>query len=85
MIIDSHFRGSKKDRNRRKKKEYAKENGIWKQLIDVEYEREKVEIANYLQLLMEFFCREIRNTRDMVGPCRRKRDGRDYKKRGINR
>ena len=34
MIVDSHFRGSEKDLNRRKKKENAKANGIWKQLTD---------------------------------------------------
>jgi len=30
MIVDSHFRGYEKELNRRKKKEDAKENGIWK-------------------------------------------------------
>lgn len=34
MTVDSHFRGSNKDRNRRKNEEDAKENGIWKQLTD---------------------------------------------------
>ena len=50
MIVDSHFRSSKKDHSRRKKKENAKANGIWRQLTDEEYEREKVEIAVHLEL-----------------------------------
>jgi len=30
MTGDSHFRSSERDRNKREKKEYAKENGICK-------------------------------------------------------
>ena len=52
MIVDIHFKGSEKDHTRRKKKENAKPNGIWKQLIDEEYEREKAEIVVHLYLLM---------------------------------
>ena len=53
MTIDSHLKGSEKDQNIRKKKENAKENGIWKHLTDEEYEREKAEIEVHLELLME--------------------------------
>ena len=52
MTVDSHFRGSEKDHNRRKKKEDAKANGIWKQLIDEDYEQEKAKITVHLELLM---------------------------------
>ena len=51
---DSHRRdnrGSKRDHNRRKKKEDAKENGIRKQLTDEEYEKELVEIREQFNKL----------------------------------
>ena len=53
MTVDIHFRGSEKNHNRRKKKEDAKANGIWKTLTNEEYEREKAEIAVHIELLME--------------------------------
>ena len=62
MTVDSHFRGSEKDHNRRKKKEDTKENGIWKQLTDEEYEREKAKITFQLELLMEL---SQRNKKDL--------------------
>ena len=61
MIGDIHFKGSEKDHSKRKKKENAKANGIWKQFTDEEYEMEKAEIAVHLELLMEFL---QRNTKD---------------------
>lgn len=54
MTTNSHNKGSEKDHSRRKvKKEDAKANGIWKQLIDEEYERQKAEIIIHLEVLME--------------------------------
>ena len=53
MTVDSHFRGSGKDLNRGRKRENAKVSGICEQLMDEEYDREKVEITNHLELLME--------------------------------
>ena len=61
MTGDSHFRGSEKDLNRRNKKENAKANGICKQLIDEDYEREKAEITVHLELLMELLQRNTRH------------------------
>lgn len=62
MATDSHNRRnkcSKEDHSRRKvKREDAKENGIWKQLTDEEYEREKVEIRVHLEVLMELLQRK---------------------------
>ena len=62
MTVDSHFRGSEKDHNKRKKED-AKANGIWKQLTDEEYEREKAEIAVHLELLMELLQRNKKDQR----------------------
>lgn len=54
MTTDSHCRASEEDHNKRKvKEEDAKANEIWKQLIDEEYERQKVEIVVHLEVLME--------------------------------
>ena len=55
MTIESHegeSRGSEKGHSRKREK-YAKINGIRQQLTDEEYEKEKVEIAFHLDLLME--------------------------------
>ena len=51
MAIKSHNRcsaGSHKGR-----KENAKENGIWRQLSDEYYEREKAEIVVHIEVLMD--------------------------------
>ena len=53
MTVDSHFRRSDEDHNRRKKKENAKVKGICEQLTDEYYEQEKAEIKFCLDLLME--------------------------------
>ena len=59
MTTDSHRgdnRGSKRDHNRRKDKEDAKENGIRQQLTDEEYEKELAEIReqfNKLKMMIE--------------------------------
>lgn len=59
MATDSHSRGSKEDHKGRKvKKEDAKANGIWNQLTDKEYEREKVEIRVHIKVLMELLQRK---------------------------
>jgi len=64
MTTNSHNRGSEKDHSRRKvKKEDAKANGIWKQLIDEEYEREKAEIRVHLEVLMELLQRKEKDQR----------------------
>ena len=63
MTVDSHFIGSVKYHNRRKKKEDAKANGIWKQLTDEEYEREKAKIIVHLELLMELLQRNKKDQR----------------------
>ena len=64
MTTNSHNRGSKKDHSKRKvKKEDAKENVIWKQLTDEEYEREKVEIIVHLEVLMELLQRKEEDQR----------------------
>ena len=51
MITDSHSRGS--GRSHKVKKEDAKEIGIWRQMNDEEYEREKDEIIVHIEVLME--------------------------------
>ena len=43
-------------------KEDAKANGIWKQMNDEEYEREKAEIIVHLELLMEL----LRKNKDQI-------------------
>lgn len=53
MTTNSHFKGYGKDLNRRRKKENAKVSGICEQLMDEEYEREKVEITIHLEFLIE--------------------------------
>ena len=56
MTTESHkgeSRGSKRGHGRKKEEENAKANGIWKQLTDEKYEREKAEIAVHLELLMK--------------------------------
>jgi hypothetical protein len=50
MTIKSHSRGS--GGSHKLKKEDAKSNGMWRQLSDEEYEREKVDIEVHLGLLM---------------------------------
>ena len=54
MTTDSHRRdsiGSERDHNRRKEKEYAKANGIRKQLIDEEYDKHLAEIREKINKL----------------------------------
>ena len=51
MTIESHSRGSGSSHKGRK--ENFKENGIYKQLSDEEYEREKDEIKLFLEVMME--------------------------------
>ena len=51
MTIKSHSRGSRG--NHKGRKENAKANGIWRQLSDEEYEREKAEIKVHLEVMME--------------------------------
>ena len=46
-------RGSHKGR-----KENSKENGIWRQLSDEEYEREKDEIKFHMEVMMELLQKE---------------------------
>ena len=59
MTTDSHrrdSRGSERDHNRRKEKEDAKENGIWKQSTDEEYYKELAEVReqfNKLKMMIE--------------------------------
>ena len=59
MTTDSHRRdskGSERDHNRRKEKEYAKENGIRKQLNNEEYDKELAKIRekfNKLKMMIE--------------------------------
>lgn len=55
MTTDSHDRGSK--RSHKREKEDAKANGIWKQMSDAEYNREKAKIIIHLDLLMELLQR----------------------------
>ena len=55
MTTDSHCIGSKKSHSRGE--EDAKESGIWKQMKDEEYDREKDEIRTHLSLLMELLQR----------------------------
>ena len=66
MTGDSHFRSFERDRNRRKKKEDAKANGICKQLTDDEYEQEKAKITVHLELLMELLQRNKKDQRQVV-------------------
>ena len=51
MTIESHSRGS--GGSHKGRKENAKENGIWRQLSDEEYEREKAEIKFHMEVMME--------------------------------
>ena len=51
MNIESHSRGL--EDNQKGRKENAKENDIWRQLSDEEYEREKAEIEVHLEVMME--------------------------------
>ena len=51
MTIDSHSRGS--GGSHKGRKENAKANGIWRQLSDEEYEREKAEIKFHMEVMME--------------------------------
>lgn len=72
MATDSHSRGTEEDHGRRKvKKEDAKANGIWKQLTNEEYEREKVEIRVHLEVLMELLQRKEKD--QMYGYIMRKK------------
>ena len=66
MTGDSHFKIFERDRNRRKKKEDGKENGICKQLTDEEYEQEKAKITVHLELLMELLQRNKKDQRQVV-------------------
>ena len=63
MTVDSHFRRSDEDQNRRNKKENSKANGICKKLTDEEYEWEKDEIIVHLELLMELLQRNKKDQR----------------------
>ena len=56
MTIKSHNRGLGGIQKGRKQN--AKENGIWRQLSDEEYEREKAEIKFRLKVLMELLQKE---------------------------
>ena len=51
MTIKSHRKGS--GGSHKGRKENANENGIWRQLSDEEYEREKAEIKFHLEVIME--------------------------------
>ena len=55
MTDDSHCIGSKRSHSRGE--EYAKENGIWKQMKHEEYDREKVEIRIHIILSMQLLQR----------------------------
>ena len=61
MNVDSHFRRSNEDHNRRKKKENSKVSGICEHLTDEDYEWEKVEITIHLELLMELLQENVKN------------------------
>ena len=56
MTTDSHSRGS--GRSHKEKEEDAKTNGIWKQMNDEEYEREKAKRIVHLEVLMELLQKE---------------------------
>lgn len=56
MTIESHIRGS--EGSHRVKKEDAKANGIWRQMTNEEYEREKAEIVIHLEVMMEMLQKE---------------------------
>ena len=51
MTTDSHSRGSRS--SHKVKREDAKTNGIWRQLSDEEYKREKDEIEVHLEVIMD--------------------------------
>ena len=51
ITTNSHNRGL--GRSHEVKKEYSKENGIWRQMNDEVYEREKDEIIVHLEVLKE--------------------------------
>jgi len=61
MTSECHRRGSRG--NHRVKKEYAKANGIWRQMSDEEYERKKAEIEVCLEVLMEWLQKEEEDQR----------------------
>ena len=61
MSIDCHIRGSGGRHEGRK--EYAKANGIWRQLSDEEYEREKAKIEVHLEVMMELLQKEEEDQR----------------------
>lgn len=61
MTVDSHFRRSNEDHNRRKKKENAKVSRICEQLTDEDYEQEKAKITVHLELLMELLQRNVKD------------------------
>ena len=56
MTIESQSRSS--GGNHKGRKENAKANGIWRQLSDEEYEREKDEIKFHLEVMMELLPKE---------------------------
>ena len=51
MTIESHSIGS--GGRHKGRKENAKENGIWRQLSDEYYEREKAKIVVHIEVLMD--------------------------------
>ena len=61
MTTDSHCRGLEK--SHKVKKEDAKANGIWRQMNDEEYEREKAKIIVHLEVPMELLQRNEKDQR----------------------
>ena len=61
MTIKSHNKGS--GGSHKERKENSKENGMWRQLSDEEYEREKDEIKVHLEVMMELLQKEEEDQR----------------------
>ena len=61
MATDSHRRGS--ERSHSGKEKDSKANGIWKQMNDEEYEREKAEIRDHLSVLMYMVKKSVEDQR----------------------